>query len=125
MRRLLKLMLDSNTFDYIYCSGLTNKVQSAVDDVRLQLFATDVQAQEIEKISNDTKKQAIIQTAEKIQFKFIETWGMVIGLDQPSEKGFCGSRINHFRIIDEEDVQLLDELKQVNMKHPLKIQEIF
>jgi len=43
---MLKLMLDSNTFDHIYDKDLTNKVQNAVDNGKLQLFATDVQKQD-------------------------------------------------------------------------------
>jgi rRNA-processing protein FCF1 len=113
-------MLDSNTFDYIYNSGLTNRVQNAVDNGKLQLFATDVQEQEIEKISNDTRKQVIRQTAEKIRVAFIETWGMVVGPDQPSNRGFGGSRVDHFRIPSDQDVQLFKILEQVNMQHPLK-----
>jgi hypothetical protein len=113
-------MLDSNTFDYIYDNGLTNKVQKAVDDGKLELFATDVQQQEIEKISNGARKQGIKQTAEGIRARFIETSAMVIGLDQPGKRGFDGSRIGHARIASEEDIQLLEALKKVDIKHPLK-----
>jgi hypothetical protein len=113
-------MLDSNTFDYIYNNGLTNKVQKAVNDGTLQLFATDVQYQEIEKIPNDTRKQAIIQTAEEIRVRFIETSAMVFALDQPGKKGFDGSRVGHARFASEQDIQLLETLTKVNMKHPLK-----
>src|SRR5215211_6462034 len=103
---LFRLMLDSNTFDYIYDSGLTDKVQSAVNNEKLHLFATDVQDQEIEKISNDTKKQVIRQTAEKIRVRFMESWGMVVGSDRPTKKGFGESRINHCRVPSDQDVQL-------------------
>ena len=45
---------------------------------------------------------------------------MVVGSDRPTKKGFGGSRINHCRILDDQDVQLLEELRQVNMQNPLK-----
>jgi hypothetical protein len=113
-------MLDSNTFDYIYDNGLTSKVQNAIDNGKLQLFATDVQKQEIEKIPNDTRKQAIRQTAEEIRVEFKETSGVVVALDQPGKKGFNGSRVDHARIASDEDIQLLETLTKVNMKYPLK-----
>jgi predicted nucleic acid-binding protein len=112
-------MLDTNTFDYIYDNGLTNKVQKAIDDEKLQLFATDVQKQEIEKVSNNARKQGIKQTAEGIRVKFMGTSAMIVALDQQGKKGYNGSRVGS-RIASEEDTQLLETLKKVDMKHPLK-----
>ena len=109
-----------DAFDYIYDNGLTDKVQKAVDNGKLQLFATDVQQQEIEKISDDIKKQRIKQTAEEIRVRFIETSGAVVGPDQPPKRGFSGSRVDHAEIPSDQDVRLLEDLKQVNMQHPLK-----
>jgi predicted nucleic acid-binding protein len=106
-------MFDSNTFDYIYDNGLTSKVQNAVDDGKLQLFATDVQKQELEKIPNDTRKQAIRQTAEEIRVEFKETSGAVVALDQPSKKGFIGSRVDKSKVISDEDEKLLKKLKEI------------
>jgi hypothetical protein len=54
---MLKVMLDTNAFDFIYDKSLIDKVQNTVGNGSLQLFATDVQRQEIEKIPSDTKKQ--------------------------------------------------------------------
>jgi hypothetical protein len=45
---------------------------------------------------------------------------MIFGLDQPGKRGFDGSRIGHARIASEEDVQLLEALKRIDMKHSLK-----
>jgi hypothetical protein len=113
------LMLDSNSFDYIYDNMLADKVQKAVIDGKVQLFATDAQKQEIEKISNNTRKQGIKQMAEDIQVTFIETSAMVAGLDKPGKKGFSGSRAGLARVVSDEDAQLLEQLKD-NSMNPLK-----
>jgi hypothetical protein len=105
-QHLLKLVLDSNTFNYIYDNGLTNKVQNAVDNGKLQLFAADVQQQEIEKVGDDTRKQGIKQTAKEIGVKFMETSGTVVALDQPGKKGYNGSRVDMTKVASDEDIQL-------------------
>lgn len=43
-------MLDTNVFDYIYDKNLKDKARNAVDNGKLELFASNVQQQEIEKI---------------------------------------------------------------------------
>jgi rRNA-processing protein FCF1 len=79
---MLKLMLDTNTLDHIYDNRLTNRVQNATDNRKLQLFATDIQKQEIEGTSNETRKQGIKQVVEEIRIKFIEISAAVVALDQ-------------------------------------------
>jgi rRNA-processing protein FCF1 len=79
---MLKLMLDTNTLDHIYDNRLTNRVQNATDNGKLQLFATDIQKQEIEGTSNETRKQGIKQVVEEIRIKFIEISAAVVALDQ-------------------------------------------
>jgi hypothetical protein len=113
-------MMDTNTFDHIYDNALTDKVLNAVDNGKLQLFTTDVQRQEIEKISNSTRKQGIKQMAEKIRVSFEETSGAVAGLDKPGERGFNGSRVGWMRVISDKDAQLLERLTKINKKNPLK-----
>lgn len=112
-------MLDSNSFDYIYENKLADRFQKAVNDGKVRLFATDVQEQELEKISNDTRKQGIKQMAKEVHVTFIETSAMVAGLDRPGTKGFNGSRANWSRAVSREDAQLLEQLKD-NSKNPLK-----
>lgn len=113
-------MLDTNTFDHIYDNRLTNKVQNAVDNGKLQLFATDVQKQEIEGIPNNSRKQGIKQAMGEIQIQFIEASAAIVALDQQPRKGFRGSRVGEARVVSEEDSQLLETLTKVNIKHPLK-----
>jgi hypothetical protein len=117
---MLKLMLDANTFNHIYDNGLTNRVQNATDNGKLQLFATDIQKQEIEGTSNETRKQGIKQVVEEIRIKFIETSAAVVALDQRCMKGFRGSKVGEARVISENDRQLLEALTKVNIKHLLK-----
>ena len=119
-QHMTKLMLDTNTFDHIYDNSLTDKVLNAVDNGKLQLFATDVQKQEIEKISNNIRKQGIKRMAGKMRVSFIETSAAVVALDKPGKKGFNGSRVGMARVVSEDDAQLLETLTKANSKHPLK-----
>jgi hypothetical protein len=113
-------MLDTNTFDYIYDNGLSNKVQNATDSGKLKLFATDIQKQEIEGTPIETRKQGIKQLVEEIRIKFIETSAAVVALDQQSKEGFRGSRVGEARLVSEKDRHLLEALTRVNIKHLLK-----
>lgn len=113
-------MLDTNAFDHIYENDLTDKVLNAVDNGILQLFATDVQEQEIEKISNKIRKQGIKKMAKKIRVDFKGTSAAVVALDQPGKKGFNGSKVEMASVVSDEDEQLLKTLKKVNIQHPLK-----
>jgi hypothetical protein len=114
-------MLDTTVLNHIYNNDLTNKVRKAVDNGKLQLFATDVQKQEIAGIQNDEKrKQGIQQAVEEMQVEFIETSAAVIALDseQESRRGFRGSKVGRSRIASDEDAELLklsnEELKLSN-----------
>jgi hypothetical protein len=119
-RHSTNYMLDTNTFDYIYDSGLTNKIRNSVDSGKIRLFATDVQRQEIEGILDNTKKHNIQQVTEAIRVKFTETSAAVVALSQQNKRGYIGSRVGAARVASEQDIQLLETLKKVNMKHPLK-----
>jgi hypothetical protein len=119
-QHLLKLMLDTNTFDHIYDNDLTKKVQNATDNGKLLLFATDIQKQEIEGTPIETRKQGIKQAVEEIRIKFIETAAAVVALDQQCKKGFHGSRVGEARVVSEDDRQLLEALTKVNIKYLLK-----
>jgi hypothetical protein len=98
---------------------LTEKVRKAVDDGKVQLFATDVQQQEIERFSNNARKQQLKQTTEKIRVKFIETSGGVVALDE-YQKGFIGSRVDWAKTIDDKEAQLLETIARNGIKSPLK-----
>ena len=108
--------MDTNTFDYIYDkAGLTNKVQKAVDNGKIKLFATDVQKQEIEGIkNNEERKQGIQQVIKEIRVEFIETSAAVIALDQQCEKGFPGSKVDSARIVSDEDGELLETVSKLS-----------
>jgi hypothetical protein len=101
-------MFDSNTFDYIYNNDLTNRVQKAVGNGSLQLFATDVQEQEIDGILDETKKRII----GKLPVRFIATSTAVAALNQP-QTGLSGSRVDKSKVISDEDKKLLKKLKEI------------
>jgi hypothetical protein len=119
-RHLYSIMLDSNSFDYIYDSKLTENVRKAVDDGKIELFATDEQEQEIEKIGDNARKLGIKQMAEKMQATFLGTSAAAVGLDKLGKRGFNGSRVGMSKVVSDDDAKLLGALKKVNIKHPLK-----
>jgi hypothetical protein len=73
---------------------LADKVRKAVDNGKVQLFATNVQKQELERFSKEARKQArkrvLKQRAVKIRVTFISTSAGVLALDQENVKGFRG-----------------------------------
>jgi rRNA-processing protein FCF1 len=113
-------MLDTNAFDYIYDNKLTDRVRKTVDNGKVKLFTTDVQKQEIEKISNSTRKQGIKHTAEEIQVTFIATSGAVPGLDPEDRAGYGGSRVGQSRVIDDREVHLLETITRRGIRRQLK-----
>jgi rRNA-processing protein FCF1 len=113
-------MLDSNAFDYIHDNKLTDKVRKAVNDGKVKLFTTDVQKQEIEKISNSTRKQGLTQTSEEIQVIFIATSGAVLGSDQEGKSGFGGSRVDQSRVIGDREAQLAETITRRGIRRQLK-----
>lgn len=119
-RHSIKLMLDTNTFDYIYDNGLTNMVRNLVARGKLQLFATDVQEQEIDMIPNDKRKEDLKQTIREIGVKIIGTSAATVAPSQQSKKGFHGSRVDEARAAGANDVELLNMLVKSNIKHVLK-----
>jgi rRNA-processing protein FCF1 len=62
-------MLDTNTFDYIYENNIIDKIKSSVLEGKLQLFATHIQIDEIQKASDDTKKETIKKAIENVHVK--------------------------------------------------------
>jgi hypothetical protein len=60
-------MLDTNTFYYIYDNGLIDKINTSVNKGSIQLFATHIQLDEIQKSSDDVKKKAIRKAIENLR----------------------------------------------------------
>lgn len=103
-------------FDYIYDNKLTDNVRRAIDEGKIKPFATDVQKQEIEKITENTRKRGIKQMAQKIQVTFLETSACMVGLDRPGRKGFNGSKVGMAKVVSDNDAQLLAVLTKTNIK---------
>jgi hypothetical protein len=121
---LTKVMLDTNTFDYIYENDIIDKIKSSVLKEKLQLFATHIQIDEIQKPSDDTKKERIKKGIENVHVKIISTFATVvgIGLEKCSKHGFIGFKVGrqiHLPSL-QDDTVLFKDLKKVNIKNPLK-----
>jgi hypothetical protein len=116
------LLLDNNAFDYIYDNNLTDKVLKAVDEGKVQLFATDVQKQESENFPNNkqTRKQQLIETSEKIRVEFIATYGGVVAPNQDDVEGFGGSKPDRVRVMGDREKQLSEAITHYCIQDQLK-----
>lgn len=122
---MTKVTLDTNTFDYIYENDIIDKIKSSVLKWKLQLFATHIQIDEVQKsLSDDTKKETIKKAIENVHVKIIPTSATVvgIGLEKYSKHGFIGSKVGgQIRLPShQDDTVLFKDLKKVNTKNPLK-----
>jgi hypothetical protein len=117
-------MLDTNTFYYIYDNGLIDKIKTSASKRNLKLFATHIQLDEIQKSGDDTRKEAImlIKAIENLHVKIIPTCATVVDIEKEySRHGFIGSKVGQTRLPkQQEDIGLLEDLKKVNSKNPLK-----
>lgn len=113
---MLKIMLDTNAFDFIFENNLINNFNNLVEKQKIQNFSTYVQSDEIEKISDDNKKNKL----KTISCQFIPSHVGFVGIDYESKRGFNGSRVDGFRVVGEEDSKIIDQVKKSPTEsHPL------
>jgi hypothetical protein len=113
-------MLDTNTLNYIYDNGLIDRIKTSVNKGSIQLFATHIQLDEIQKSSDDIKKEAIKKAKEILHIKIVPTSATVVAIEKHSKHGFVGSRVGQTSLLNQDDIGLLEGLKKVNNRNPLK-----
>jgi hypothetical protein len=113
-------MLDTNTLDYIY----TNKIRlisklKKFSTKNIHLYITQIQQDEINKISDVYKKNFINKIISIIGIKRIPTSCTVIGTDKPSKHGFISSMIETCELIDDADLNILEKLQKPTLSNPM------
>jgi hypothetical protein len=103
-------MLDKNAFDYIIKNKLRDKVRNAVNNGKFQLFATDVQRQEIDADEDRTRVEAINQLIVESGIEFLPTLGIIVQDEPKDKRGYRGPRANYVVLSSEEDRELLTVL---------------
>jgi rRNA-processing protein FCF1 len=109
-----KLMLDANTFDFIYDndSSLVPKLEILVNSNKLSLYMTHIQRDEIEKIGNIGKRHRIKEIIKLIKIQTIVTSNAFVGTDFPSKHGYNGSRIGMSKVVNDNDASMLEKLQK-------------
>jgi len=112
----LKIMLDTNSYDFIYENKLTEKFNQLIEKGEIENFGTHVQVDEIKKISDQKRKNHL----KKISCKLIPSEVGFIGVDYESQRGFNGAKIGGYKIVGNEDNEIITAVKtSPTQTHPL------
>lgn len=106
-------MLDTNTLDYIYANNtrLVPKLKN-FSKKHIHLYITHVQQDEINKISNISKRSCINKIISIIGIKRVLTASTTIGNGTSTSKhGFMDSQIDMYKLVDDNDLDILEKLK--------------
>jgi hypothetical protein len=83
------------------------------------LYVTHIQQDEINKMSDD-KKNCINKIISIIGIKRILTSCGIIGIDEQSKRGFIGSNIGMYELVDDEaDLLILEKLRTNTNSNPM------
>lgn len=113
-------MLDTNCFDFIFNNRLLQKMVIAREKEKAEFYLTTVQLDEIEayKDKQPIKHHYVQEVIEEVPVSEAYIYGVYMGTDEPSSRGYRGPRIGH-AILTEHD-SLFDQPKSKRTKsHPL------
>jgi hypothetical protein len=118
----LKLMLDTNCFDFIFNQGLLQKMVTARAEGKAEFYFTIVQRDEIEafKDKDPAKYQYVQEVIEKVPIEEVYLHGAYLGIDEDTDtkRRYHGPRFGHMTF--EEHDPLFDQLKsKLTDSHPL------
>jgi rRNA-processing protein FCF1 len=117
---MYEIMLDTNTLDYIY----TKKIRlvpklSNFPKKHIHLYITQVQQDEINKMTDDYRKSCINKIISIIGIRRVLTSGTIIGIDESSKHGFIGSNIGMCELVNDADLQILENLQKYTRSNPM------
>ena len=106
-------MLDTNTLDYIYDNKthLVSKLRN-LSKKHIHLYITHIQQDEINKLA-DNKESCINKIIFRIGIRRVLTSCAIIGIDEPSKHGFISSNIGMYELVDDVDLPLLENFKNI------------
>ena len=113
-------MLDTNTLDYIYDNkiNLVSKLRNLAKK-HIHLYITHIQQDEINKMTDNSKKSCINKIISNIGIRRILTSSAIIGVDEPSKHGFIGSNIGMYEFVDDIDLPILEKLHKYTVSNPM------
>lgn len=111
---MYKVMLDSNAFDCIYDKGLIDKLTRAINTSKLSIYVTTVQSQELDRIRDPTKKEAIKSIPKQFVTPAISVYG-----DDKSNRGFRGDTYDGGAVYDSGEEIHPERLAKPTPTHPI------
>ena len=105
---MISFMLDTNTLDYVFDHDLLEKLSLIVESKRIQLIICRVQMDEIEKITEHSKKQYI----ELIPYEKIPVSVGWIGVEDRFNRGFLAPRVGWVNLVDEGDAKIINQYRR-------------
>lgn len=114
MTNPIKIMFDSNAFDYIHNENLMSDLLNSVKKGKLECICTDIQKQEIAS-SNRAHLQNLMQS---IPFVEVSTSGAIVGPDAHTKRGFGGSRIGSAKVFKDHDADLFKQYSLLETNTP-------
>ena len=109
-------MMDTNAFDFIYDNNLIGFVNKLVTAEQIELYVTHVQLDEIEKISNEEKREKI----KTVYYTPVVASVGFVGTSDSTSRGYVGARTDAFIAVNEEDNEIVNKVKRnLTKTHPL------
>ena len=114
-------MLDTNTLDYIYDNkiNLVSKLRNLAKK-HIHLYITHIQQDEINKMTDNSKKSCINKIISNIGIRRILTsTNSIIDVNEPRKHGFIGSNIGMYEFEDDIDLPIVEKLHKYTVSNPM------
>ena len=113
-------MLDTNTLDYIYDEKikLVPKLRNLAKK-HIHLYITNIQQDEINKMTDNNKKNCINKIISNIGIRRILTSSALTGINEPSKHGFISSNISISEFVHDVDLPILEKLHKYTVSNPI------
>jgi hypothetical protein len=113
-------MLDTNTLDYIYDEKikLVPKLRNLAKK-QIHLYITNIQQDEINKMTDNNKKNCINKIISNIGIRRILTSSALRGITEPSKPELIGSNISIYEFVHDIDLPILEKLHKYTGSNPI------
>jgi len=113
-------MLDTNTLDYIYDEKikLVPKLRNLAKK-QIHLYITNIQQDEINKMTDNNKKNCINKIISNIRIRRILTSSALRGITEPSKPELIGSNISIYEFVDDIDLPFFLKLHKCTVSNPI------
>ena len=111
-----KIMPDTNTFDFLYDNNQINKLIELIEKGNITLVICQVQSDEIDKIGDETKKNAL----EKIPWEKIPSSIGWVGVEDRYNRGYLAPKVNGVKTVSVDDAKIVNKYRRGRTEtHPV------